>query len=440
MDKKLYFISLVIILLSYFLGFFALCVIILVLFTTVHLVKNLGETLGILELMAFIASIQWILGPYFAYHLPETFVKYSMGVFEDTYFEYSVLPTTALVYGLLYKSKSTLSSLKDRLLPYKKQLAFRLIFLGMASYLISPFLPRSLSFFLYLLSGLIYVGILIYYRNKNNPYRNISLVLGLLWLLFQATDSGIFHTLILWGAIFFCFYQGYFQKTVRHRMLAFIGAFSILFLIQLVKSDYRLEIAKGKGQISVLSDLITEKIMGQEQLLNPEVLAELNVRLNQGWIISKIYDHVPENEPFAEGSSVKEAITNSIVPRVLDANKKRAGGKENFEKFTGEFLNTSTSMGVSVLGEGFANFGKRGNILFMLLYALLIRKVYYWLQNKGDDMAFIIYLIPLVFLQVIKAETELYVVLNHLFKSLFLLLVSLPLIRKLHVKHLYAES
>ena len=37
-----------------------------------------------------------------------------------------------------------------------------------------------------------------------------------------------------------------------------------------------------------------------------------------------------------------------------------AGGRENFRKFTGLNISDGTSMGISIAGEGYANFGWAG--------------------------------------------------------------------------------
>ncbi len=412
------------------LEYYVLAVLLLFLSAFFIFVTRLGKNLPILELMALIAAAQWGLGPLFAYNLPSTFTKYTMAVPLEIYFQNALPGIFAFLFFLIGRKQNQKKSLRYQLKPLRPNVAYTLIVIGLLTPVISPFLPSALRFLYFLMSSLVYVGLLVYYSNPLNRNRNVSLLLGLLWLLFQAAESGIFHTLILWGAIFFCFYRGYFQKNLARR-LSFIGiAFTGIFFTQVIKSDFRSEIGQGKGQLGVFVELILSKATGGEELLDPEVLADLNVRLNQGWIIARIYNHVPMHEPYANGETIKEAVVNAILPRLIFKDKKKAGGQENFERFTGEYLRNNTSMGISVLGEAFANFGKWGGTFFMAIYALVISSIYYRLIQLSKRFSLLIYLIPLVFLQVIKAETELYVVLNHLLKSLLLIFLLFPVIKK----------
>lgn len=151
------------------------------------------------------------------------------------------------------------------------------------------------------------------------------------------------------------------------------------------------------------------------------MIRNVNIRLNQGWIISAIMYNVPFREPFAGGSTIGEAVSASILPRFLDKNKKRAGGQENFEKFTGLQIGSGTSMGLSIIGESYANFDIFGGIVFMGVWGLFL--AWYWrgIVHFVRKYPLLLFFIPIIYLQVVKAETELVVVLNHLIKSSILI-------------------
>jgi hypothetical protein len=74
-------------------------------------------------------------------------------------------------------------------------------------------------------------------------------------------------------------------------------------------------------------------------------------------------------------------------------------------------------MGVSIVGEAYINFGKNGAVMFMMLWGLFLGKVWTWLLLKLKQNLLLLAFLPLIFLQVVKAETELVVVLNHLIKA-----------------------
>ena len=78
-------------------------------------------------------------------------------------------------------------------------------------------------------------------------------------------------------------------------------------------------------------------------------------------------------------------------------------------------------MGMGLLGEAFANFGKKGGILFFLMWGILLGLVIKKIDNLSKLFPQILFFIPFLFFQAIKAETELVVVLNHMVKASILL-------------------
>src|SRR5690606_4345750 len=105
--------------------------------------------------------------------------------------------------------------------------------------------------------------------------------------------------------------------------------------IQLIKSSYRDIIYSGYSgnRLVLFLDILEDKVINEGVTEKED--QNINIRLNQGWIISAIMYNVPFKEPFSDGGTIAEAVSASILPRFLDKNKKMAGGQENFEKFTG---------------------------------------------------------------------------------------------------------
>src|SRR5690606_38855561 len=149
------------------------------------------------------------------------------------------------------------------------------------------------------------------------------------------------------------------------------------FLIQSVKYEFRNTIADGtlagRTPTELFFDLIKDRITRLDEIFSDEAaMSVLNVRLNQGWIISAIIKNVPENEPFADGETILEAFRATLIPRFLDPEKKKAGGQENFTRFTGLMLHGTTSMGTSIIGEAYANFGTVGSWVFMFFWGMFL--------------------------------------------------------------------
>ena len=127
--------------------------------------------------------------------------------------------------------------------------------------------------------------------------------------------------------------------------------------------------------------------------------------------------YTPKYEPFAKGETIKEALKGSLLPRVLFPEKIKAGGRTYFERFTGKPISEDTSMGLSLLGEAYANYGIFGGAFFMFLIGFFYNFFLLQIYRIAKKHPSLIFFIPLIFLQVIKAETDFSVILNHLIKA-----------------------
>lgn len=87
------------------------------------------------------------------------------------------------------------------------------------------------------------------------------------------------------------------------------------------------------------------------------------------------------------------------------------------ERFTGILLQEGTSMNISLLGEGYGNYGRNGGVLFMFLIGIVFSLILRVLLIKSILHPTYIFWIPFLYLQVIKAETDLATTLNYLFKA-----------------------
>lgn len=384
--------------------------------------RKTGNIIPIPELMVLLAALQWIVGPYIDYHNGTDHFKYRMYVPEEQYMAFAVPTVIAFKAGLaFFPRKIYLSSIKEsiiRLLASHPTLPYLLVGIGLATPLFSQFFPPGLRFMFFLLGQVKYIGAL-YFILSGHSHR---------WLIFTglmvlsalgSIASGMFHDLLLWlvltiSFVFHEFKSGFWSKIV----LMIIGGFFAI-TIQSVKQQYRNLSPGVPGNIAkagLFIQLASNEWKGGT-IINPVDDNEINVRLNQGWIISKIMEHIPEKEPYANGSTIIDAIGASFLPRIIAPNKKIAGGQENFRKYTGLPLGDGTSMGISLAGEGWANFGHGGGILFLFAWGLFIGWFWKKLSDWSNFFPTLLVWSPILFLQTVKAETELIVVLNHLVKS-----------------------
>ena len=146
----------------------------------------------------------------------------------------------------------------------------------------------------------------------------------------------------------------------------------------------------------------------------------VNERFNQGWIISDIYSTIPYSRPYYKGETIVSSVLSSALPsfmygsRAMDAEI----SKVYFTEFTGHPLTSSTSMGLSVLGEAYGNFGVFGGMLFMFFWGWGITRLLKWLnkQSKTRNLLWF-FLIPMICHDLYKAELSFFKVFNWTFKG-----------------------
>jgi hypothetical protein len=392
------------------------------LYVFVKLLMEMGRTIPIVELMASLASLQWILGPFLEYGREIEHYRYRMYVDELTYMSFVVPAIVAFWVGAnLFQTHTNLDDLKrsiTRLLDKYPLFPYVLIVLGIVIPLLSGLLPSSLRFVFFLLSNMKYIGV-IYLLHSTHRFRWHIFIGVSMFLVSASLATGFFHDLLLWSMLLFTFLAKELRLNFGMKVLAAVVGIVFAMTLQAVKGEYR---AMTWGQSYQGSKVrLFFSIVGEQwatgAVFMPESDVSMNVRLNQGWIISSIMYNVPALEPFANGRTIKEGVVGSLVPRIFAPNKPIAGGRENFRKFTGLNISEGTSMGISIAGEGYANFGWAGGILFMFLWGLFINWFWRFLERMSRFFPTLLVWSPILFLQVIKAETEFGVVLNHLIKA-----------------------
>lgn len=402
--------------------------------------------MAIKEMIVLIASAQWIVGAKIGYNIGKVHYKYYMYVEEELYMGFVVPGVILFYFGLnlvnnqLGLRQITASIAKNRKSILKSSKVILLIGLG------SFFLSRAIripqiAFIFYLSNSLIYIAVAHYMYLY--PRQKFKIFLGILtFMLVLSLQSGFFHDLIILAS-FLSFFLFYPQTSYLKKLSLISIGFISLYTIQLVKGEYRAIIWESRGEVSVFSAFYTvlEKEFFPEPTFNTinlnkneeeEEQSNINTRLNQGWIISKVMENVPKNEPYLQGETVIEAIESSVLPRFLFPNKKGAEqALVNFRKISGIDLNKGTSMGLSVIAEFYANYGIVGAWIAIFIYGFILALIIkFIIVVLGSNSPLILLWFVLFFFQVVKAETELIKITNHLFKAL-LFFIALRFILKM---------
>lgn len=363
-----------------------------------------------------LACVQWLLGPLLAYRLDVDIDRYQMYVEEAEYFAFALPGTCAFICGMVSFSGQGEERQLLRMRDGRDDFRIGVVLLvgAVASEYARPFAPGGLSFAFHLLSQLRYIAA-IYFLLSDHRLKWICFVAATFQLFVRSAESAMFHDLILWAGLLSCFWWMLRHRTTFAKITYFVIAFVFVSTIQTVKREYRDAAWSGQSPsfLAVTYDVVVRRMEFKEQ----STIDSAIVRINQGWIISAVLHHVPEGEPFAGGETIKDAIVASTMPRFLAPNKKKAGGQENFRRFTGLPLANTTSMGISPLGEAYANFGRVGGIFFMLVWGSVFALGIGAVRHFGRrDPHFLIWT-PLIFYQAIKVETEIVVVMNQLTKG-----------------------
>jgi hypothetical protein len=400
-------------------------------FLLVKFVLDLGSGLSIRNIIAIIAVLQYLVGAFLGYQYDALiFSSYRMVVTREIYFSFALPATVAYIIGLFFPVARHRKEARIEEHYFYRSKGILLIIAGF----IAEFLP-FLGFLGYLLSGFKYVGAYYLFATPGKiKYYGIALVFGYLFFV-EALASGMFHGLILWGSfsimVYFMLRPASFGKRLATTGLGCLA----IFLIQLIKPDYRIlqdQNTIQKSRLTLLTEVTEQKVCGEESWFSEKTNAENVVRLNQGWIVAKVMQQIPAYRPFANGESIKESINASLLPRFISPDKAKAGGRLNMQRYAGITLNQNTSMDIGQLGEAYANYGITGGIAFMFILGFFLNLVLVLVSRKSFDIPELIFWLPLLFLQVVKSETSLVTMLNHLVKaSLLTWFIFTPLGRNL---------
>ena len=378
--------------------------------------KRLDQGVPLLQLTSLIAVLQWLVGPLLSYAYGNMGDRYTMYVPEPEYFQFAI-PGTAFFVAVMLSTGASVKQTNPLQMVDRRNffaIGFFLNVVATVATLVAPRVGGGLQFALFLTSQLRYVGA-IYFMFSRSKLRLLFAAGSCVQLVSNSVAEGMFHDLILWVALLFCYWFAQRKWTLSVKLSLLLVAAISLFSIQVVKQEYRL--LKARGENPSLVGMIISYMTPGGKAWDTSVISLAITRLNQGWIISAIMKNVPENVPFAEGETIQEAFFVSAVPRFLFPDKATAGGLKNFRKYTGLVIDDGTTFGLSPLGEAYLNYGVVGGIGFMLVFGGCFAIFYYGTLRFALKQPTFLFWIPLIFYQAMKAETELLVILNQLIKG-----------------------
>ncbi|HMP85654.1 MAG TPA: hypothetical protein PKE63_00155 [Lacibacter sp.] len=399
-----------------------------------NFIDSIGKTYNVLDIPVLLGLFQLLLMPMVVYRVynNEYFVQdlyYDMSVSEEMYYSFMLPAILMMIAGMKLQLKRgnwqtnsiqrALQSSKEYL-KGRSNLGMLLMIVGFVSGFLEIFIPGELKYVAYLFGKLLFVGVF-YILFSDFKSKQIYLAAGIGALLLQALVQGMFGELIftlLLGALLYLLGKKISFGTKM--VIAIVGATFVL-LLQSIKAEYRAVAWYGKGaeeqtNTQAFFSLLGKRIQDPSMFFDRYTMFPTVNRFNQGMIQGKVMAYVPDQRPYAGGSTIFTSLAASFIPRLLWPDKPMAGGHWNMEFFTG-FIVEGYSMNVGPFGESYGNFGATGGILFMFLYGLFFNVAIFALLRLSKKRPTLILWFPILFLNSIQVETDILMTVNSLIKN-----------------------
>lgn len=392
------------------------------------LFNSINHVIPIRYLSGSFLCLQILLGPAFAYNGLDEFVHnvYKMKVSETEYFSYTIPAVLCFILGLHYYSGRLKGEVLNqeairRFLLDRSYLPKLLIIAGFVASFLSGMFSSELAFVLYLVGSFKFVGLfLMVFSDRKFPFGYILLVVGS--IILSSLGTGMFHDLLTWFLMLAVIFSVKYPLTQSKKIIAATAFTVVAFTIQISKTEYR-SATWSRGEAGGVDTFIesVEKNNSGSSLFDKSNLAQHNIRINQGFIITNIMQTVPHKIPYENGKELQLILESALLPRILAPSKLEAGDQAIFMKYTGMRLARNTSMALSPIGDSYINFGVVGGCFFMFLLGLFFNQVLKFLARGSVRFPILLLFVPLIFIYPIRPDCELQTSLGHLFKACFLI-------------------
>jgi hypothetical protein len=388
----------------------------------IEIIINSNKRFVFREWALFLYALNYLTAPAITYNLPPSEIKYGMKIVTDQYFELAIPGFIFLTIGMsILKTKvftsdftkvNASSMVNERLL--KNVTIFGILF-----NLFSNIVSGELSFFIYLLSLVRFVGAFALFSMNARNWFWVFLVLII--ELMKALLIGMYHDAIMWIVFFALFYVYTNKPRLQIKLTGALIIIIIVLFVQAIKVSYRDEVWTGDKEASLetVYDVGSTKT-GSDQLIGSENLLTTLNRGNQAWIFASTVDNMDRNKNFQGMTNVNKYLEAALLPRFLAPNKIQSGDKEIFNEFSGHTINENTSMGLGIFADGYVAYGATGVYIFAfalgLIFSLTFKLVERWTKVSPF---YVLLLLPLLNYAV-RPDCELQTTINHLFKGILL--------------------
>lgn len=397
---------------------------------------RIGSEILVLDLIEMLVILQWLFAPalYYLFYT-HNLVKwewwyYKMKVEPEAYFLLSIPCSLTFIVGLrLYYPRLNyllnLIFLKLKALgKHNFKTGLLLSIFGIIASVVGRFVSIELSFIFTLLSTCLYVGVLYIYFS-NHSLRIPILLVFVFYIVYNAVNSGMFGAVIWWPLLLVMFITFGYKISFYWKFAGAVSLFIIFSILQSVKSQYRFITWRGVGankyenssNSEILQSLVSTQVKTKGfNMLDWNSYFSIVSRLNQGFHVTRAMTYTPSVEPYAYGETIFLSLVASFVPRIFWADKPKAGGKENYFRFTGIRLNR-VSMNIGQIGDAYVNFTMFGAPIFLLLYGLFLQKFFLKIITRSLQHPTLILWIPFFFIELLNVENDFFTTFNYALKS-----------------------
>lgn len=418
--------------LFYAIPFIALAALIYSIVQVFRLLNSLGRKLPFKELIVSISGIQLLAAPYLEYYYFQFGIYGGMNVDPMTFYSYAFPCVLFLHLGLeLFYPRNNFESRLFEILPIKQReietRGILLIIIGYGAYLFTKILPSlgPLDFVFHLVAFSRFIGFL-YIWFSGSKYTGPAFLIVTVPFAIEAINETIFIQLIVYFTILMTIYYMRHQTSKFKIYLIFIISAMALILVQSVKYGYRTLASEDefKGSKTVL---FTQIIVDQIKNYNSEevklLLGNVNVRVNQGWILADIINNLGDSPKKIKPEYFKKEIFGIILPRFLFPDKPIVGDHDKFYEYTGWRLSKRVAMSVGLLGDGYGNFGPYGGMIYCLGFGILLGLIFKLWNRWAHNYPTLILWGVMIFFYCMRAGDETYIIINWIVKSGFFVLV-----------------
>jgi hypothetical protein len=396
-------------------------------------IDSIGKKIGYLEIISAYATLLWLVGPVIAYAIFNEYDNQAslwesfMPMPANDYFAYALPGTMLFVLGLritIFDSGVNMTNQIKNIKSYlsgKSNISITLISIGLSTAFFEAYFPVSIRNVVSNISFMLYIG-LFYAIYSSFRRKGAVLVLVSSVAIAQSILSGMFGTLIFLTTLsILIFLSGKKVSLFVKVSTTSVGIFIIL-LMSSIKGDYRKATWSGldrSGDSGLYWQLIVERLLNPSQIFSADKLYLIAVRVNQGQLVAKTMQYVPQTQDYVYGQTIVEALASALVPRFVWKDKPLVGGGDKACRFLGDCESSTygNSFNITPLGEAYVNFGQFGGAIFMFFYGLLFN----FLFNKALQMSIkrptIILWLPLVFISFFTMENDIIAFTNTFAKS-----------------------